>query len=360
VIYLTPITIAKSLLAPKKGAFNFSELEHVANIFDIGKLISYAESSKGESTSTCKIKSDKGDFFLKRSNDSDQRIEQSIPVLNFLNDKGVSVPRPIFTVDGAGTCKKGQFEYAIFEFQKGICLSDYVVDHKRLAISCRYIAEEIAKYHGAITSYTGEIADSGDSHPWFLSLLRNIDRNTSNEKVDAKIKAFVQTQLPRVINEYEEFRDLYQRIENESVKTIIHGDLSIDNVIFLEPTNPVVLDFDLIRKGPVNWDLASAISSFCCRYDRLTQRKQIDPALVEIFLSKYKEFHSLDPNDEKVIPTIIYFQQLQNIIMIFDDVTNKAIDCSFTQSIYLYIFLKIRWKSLGYFKGWLLKNSVSF
>ena len=153
----------------------------------------------------------------------------------------------------------------------------------------------------------------------FLKNFHNKSKNINIKNEDIFSKNYLQNSIKETKNK--SFQEIFDSLDNLNLKNdgLIHGDLFIDNAIFLDDKLNAVIDFNEVCIGDYFFDLAVVVVSWCSfeKYDEFKKQAQY-------FLNVYDSSIKVEDLKEYMIYACLYFSVFRELSnRNYDDLMNK-------------------------------------
>lgn len=273
------------------------------------------------------ISNDNNKYILKefQSKFSGKTILKEINIINFLRNKGLSVPEYVMCLDG-----KQYFEYndktvIIQKFIEGETKKNYSGDKNQLL--------ESAKYLGIIVNYLEE-------YPYDDMFTCSIEKYTSDEIIDKSIikhENLIPLAKEDIIHGKEIIKDLNDKIEmlkqikkdgtykkatNVTIKKT-HGDYNV--LQFIYDTNgkiKSIIDFVSAGEMPIVWEIARSYNYI----DKDCKNGNFNIDNLVMYVKEYLKYSKLTKEDLKYLPYIYLVQVLSSTYGYKEYLKNGNID----------------------------------
>lgn len=191
-----------------------------------------------------------------------------------LNEKGVSVARPIKTALGQlyGTfiIENEEYIHALFDSIKGTKRETSVTENEAIQV-----AQELQRFHKA----------ANDLHR--SENIRTITVENMTVRPMEVIMPWIRSSQPLVefySNVIEQFKTKVQRLDGELKWGFCHGDFHLENIIFEKFSGPSIIDFDYCGYHWQIYDCATFIWSILPR-ESADNRQSLK--LIDVFIREY-------------------------------------------------------------------------
>ena len=243
--------------------------------YDVGKLISYKRIFTAANI-IYKLNTTKGEFILKLYlNSSKESIENQINLMEFLNNKGVVVPKNLDTL------KK---EPLLLWKDNKITIQEFIEGKKKQYVN-KPLAKDMGKKYGtlniALNKYKTRSKDIENKNMKQFSLLNWKNGDLPDIDIKKESKKIV--------------KDIKRLKERKLVRALIHGDLGEGNFLVKDNKVTAILDLDDINRNYLVCELAVPISQ---NFITLTKVKK---DLIRIFLKEYQKYIKLNNEEKKAL-----------------------------------------------------------
>ncbi len=199
-------------------------------------------------------------------------------VLGFLFDARFPVPRLVLAIDGRPWTEVAGRPAMLFAFAPGEAVDRAGAGPDR----CRRVGEQLGRLHELSAGFTGERENPfgpARAAAWMAEI-------EASPGIDAEARAA----LPLLREELAAAARL-----PSSPRGLCHGDLFIDNVLWVGDRVSYVLDWEMACIAPFAYDLAVAIDAWC-----FTDRHE--PARVRALIEGYRSRRRLDAATVEALP----------------------------------------------------------
>ena len=268
----------------------------------------------GGSANIYKITSDKGDKYILKefqSKFSGKTILKEINIINFLRDKGLSVPEYVTCLD-----EKQYFEYndktvIIQKFIDGSTQGNYSGSEEQMLESAKYL---------------GIIVNALEDYPYDDMFGCNIEKYTSNEIIDksiAKHENLIPLAEEDEVHGTEIVKDLKDKIEmlkkvkndgtfkkatNVTIKKT-HGDYNVLQFIYDDEGKiKAVIDFVNAGEMPIVWEIARSYNYI----DKDCKNGEFNIDHLVMYIKEYLKYSKLNKDDLKYLPYVYLVQVLSS------------------------------------------------
>lgn len=268
----------------------------------------------GGSANIYKITSDKGDKYILKefqSKFSGKTILKEINIINFLRDKGLSVPEYVTCLD-----EKQYFEYndktvIIQKFIDGSTQGNYSGSEEQMLESAKYL---------------GIIVNALEDYPYDDMFGCNIEKYTSNEIIDksiAKHENLIPLAEEDEVHGTEIVKDLKDKIEmlkkvkndgtfkkatNVTIKKT-HGDYNVLQFIYDDEGKiKAVIDFVNAGEMPIVWEIARSYNYI----DKDCKHGEFNIDHLVMYVKEYLKYSKLNKDDLKYLPYVYLVQVLSS------------------------------------------------
>lgn len=214
-------------------------------------------------------------------------------------------------------------QFAVFEFVDGFNYSlDFILPADRYRLlenSGRMLAsfhqslngfEPQGAHHLGFVSYTGSWQRDFN---WFASRAYDLVEKSSIITIpdDKKLSDFLSSRVEIIL---EEFQHLEEKLNNiPLMRTIIHGDFGLHNLIFQKNGKVVLTDFETAR---LEWRLADLVSTLSRIRSRDTMY-HFD--LIKTFLTGYFSIEPIPKDEWRYLPDVWMFFKLRSVFIAWNN-----------------------------------------
>lgn len=267
----------------------------------------------GGSANIYKLTSNKGDKYILKefqSKFSEKTILKEINIINFLKNKGLSVPEYVTCLDG-----KQYFEYndktvIIQKFIEGSTQGNYSGTVEQMLESAKYL---------------GIIVNALEDYPYDDMFDCNIEKYTSDEIIDkniAKHESLIPLAKEDKTHGIEIVKDLKDKIEmlkemkndgtfKKATKVTIkktHGDYNVLQFIYNEGKIKAVIDFVNAGEMPIVWEIARSYNYI----DKDCKNGEFNIDHLVMYVNEYLKYSKLNKDDLKYLPYVYLVQVLSS------------------------------------------------
>jgi homoserine kinase type II len=252
-----------------------AELAALARQLGVGELLDWQRVEAGTINSNYRIDTSAGRFFLRvNEGKSAADVAYEVAVIEALRARGVRTPPLIATAEGERTLWHGDKAVSVFEWADGV--------HREIG---ELVPRDLSQLGAALAALHAAGDDLGPElrRPSIYSTDRIAERLVSIRAADDPV---VQAAIPALAAELDFLageRDRRQRLP----RTVIHGDLFPDNVLFRGEALVALLDFEQASEGAALYDLAVCLNAWCCAGGELA------PTLAAAAIAGYLEVRPL-------------------------------------------------------------------
>lgn len=268
----------------------------------------------GGSANIYKITSDKGDKYILKefqSKFSGKTILKEINIINFLRDKGLSVPEYVTCLDG-----KQYFEYndktvIIQKFIDGSTQGNYSGSEEQMLESAKYL---------------GIIVNALEDYPYDDMFGCNIEKYTSDEIIDKSI-AKHENLIPlaegdeahgtEIVKDLKDKIEMLKKVKNDGTfkkatnvtikKT--HGDYNVLQFIYDDEGKiKAVIDFVNAGEMPIVWEIARSYNYI----DKDCKHGEFNIDHLVMYVKEYLKYSKLNKDDLKYLPYVYLVQVLSS------------------------------------------------
>ena len=268
----------------------------------------------GGSANIYKLTSDKGDKYILKefqSKFSGKTILKEINIINFLRDKGLSVPEYVTCLDG-----KQYFEYndktvIIQRFIDGRTQENYSGSEKQMLESAKYL---------------GIIVNALEDYPYDDMFGCNIEKYTSDEIIDKSI-AKHEKLIPlaeedeahgaEIVNDLKDKIEMLKEVKNDGTfkkatnvtikKT--HGDYNVLQFIYNDEGKiKAIIDFVNAGELPIVWEIARSYNYI----DKDCRNGDFNIDHLVMYIKEYLKYSKLNKDDLKYLPYVYLVQVLSS------------------------------------------------
>lgn len=241
------------------------------------------------------VYSKKGKFILHINTDKQlaKKIEDVCKVLKFCSDNTINVSEPIVRKDGKFVDVKNNCY--VTRYYEGCLYGDSVRE-------LRDLSRSIANLHRILSRYPSRFDYTDDDKPY--KILTNIELEKIAKSIKSKLKiSSINRKFSRNISFIKEcinkdLSDSKVMRKYKSSKQLIHSDLHPKNVIFNKGKVSAIIDFNSLRIGEIEEDLAFASYRFASYKKR--NIREIKDQIID-FINTYKKYHPIMRERTKLI-----------------------------------------------------------
>lgn len=251
---------------------------------------------------------DNNTYILKEfnSNTKMKNVKQEISIINYLKDKGISVPKYLRNNNGYYYCIINGKIIIVQEFVEGNILKDNTGNYKETIAS----ATMLGKIVKALKEYEGfddeefiqeELSKEALSHS--ISLMEQFYKDyTPIGKYDDTIKKDIQEKIKIGKDLLENFD--FTVIDKLSIYGT-HGDYNVQQLIYSNNDNNItVIDFETAKKMPIVWEIMRSYSYM----DSTAKDGNIDVEKLIAYFKEFCKYASLNEYDLKFAPYVYLIQ----------------------------------------------------
>ena len=236
---------------------NLSELvgrEFGVSIAGIGRVLG------GYSSINTLITAQDGTKLVLKSSQEKNRLRSAMKISSVLGGRNTLIPVPLVTRDGAQTAENNGWAHALLPFvdaekHHGTTLN---------AIKLRSAASALAAFH-SIGLEVRPLAQEVKSLSSSVAMFKN---KVDQLKLEALSISFADADV--IISSLETKHKYIEHFPceildlSEDTASVIHGDFHNENILFQEDDVVAILDFENVRLGDLQHDLASFVHLACC------------------------------------------------------------------------------------------------
>ncbi len=264
------------------------QLAEAARRFGLPPLDRAQPEPRGRSNTSYHLQAGEDRWFLRLAEgktEADVGFEAS--VMGFLFDAHYPVPRLVLASDGRPWTEVAGRPAMLFAFVPGEAVDRAGAGPDR----CRRVGEQLGRLHELSAGFTGE-RENPFGPARVAGWLAEVE---AAPRLDADARAA----LPLLREELDAARQL-----PGAPRGLCHGDLFIDNVLWVGDRISYVLDWEMACTAPFAYDLAVAIDAWC-----FTDRHE--PARVRALLDGYRSRRRLDEGTAEALPAWARFAALR-------------------------------------------------
>jgi len=254
------------------------ELAEVAARFGLARPERAAPEPKGSVNTNYHLWAGGERYFLRLAEGkTDEDVEFEAGVLRFLEGAGFPAARLILSVDGASHVRIRGRQAMLFAYSAGEELVREAVTPEH----CRRVGEQLGRLHDLAPGFAADRANPYRPErvrPWIEEL--EPDGGGDEEVRDA---------LPMLRDELERAAALPR-----APRGLVHGDLFIDNVLWIGDRVSAILDWEMACVDAFAWDLAVAVNAWC-------YTGRFEPEQVQALLDGYRSKASLDRDTQAAL-----------------------------------------------------------
>jgi Ser/Thr protein kinase RdoA (MazF antagonist) len=288
--------------------------------WDIGQPSSIERLELSFNSFTWKVKSERGQFFLKcQPATVDREHWQRLGLLQrALSDRGIAAPYPI---------PSSNHEMGVFESNRLWTLSTYL-DSDRLPFEwtspqwriehCQSAGVLLGKLHRTSAQsaqlFRALLDDFQPSRlePWNLEAFREAQLVSRSRAEDV----FLRDVLAMVSRRLSGIGDVLAAINTagDEPGVLLHGDFHLGNLIFLNDAATAVVDFEYASWGDPRFDLGYSAMLICSSWSVKSDGK-LNPHFLNAFLSGYESVREI--SIEKLRPTLQYYMSYAAYLLLY-------------------------------------------
>lgn len=266
------------------SSLTLHEAAEILAKYSISGISELIPMSSGISNSNYKVTlTQAAPVLLKISNDKDynQLVQEQQILLSLASIDFPYSLRPMLTSEGDAVYQHSSFTGVVYPFVQGNIIPPNMQ-------SCFLIGQGLAKLHN-------------DSSSLDFSQIRE-QRSVGFDSTD------ISPELNKVLNQDDIFQQCIELLtpielqdyqEHNHRKSIIHGDLYFDNVLFDDNKLAYILDFEQAGVGDILLDIGISISG-CCLVNN-----ELDQKLINSYIEGYQTELSLSGKELELIPISI-------------------------------------------------------
>ena len=279
-----------------------------------GMEINDVKTINGGSANIYKLTSDKGDRYILKefqSKFSEKTILKEINIINFLREKGLSVPEYVTCLNGKQYFKYNDKTVIIQKFVDGSTQENYSGSEEQMLESAKYLAI---------------IVNALEDYPYNDMFDCNIEKYTSNEIIDksiAKHENLIPLAKEDEVHGTEIIKDLKDKIEMlKEVKndgtfkkatdvTIkkTHGDYNILQFIYNDEGKiKAIIDFVNAGEMPIIWEIARSYNYI----DKDCKNGEFNIDHLVMYVKEYLKYSKLNKDDLKYLSYVYLVQVLSS------------------------------------------------
>lgn len=224
-------------------------------------------------------------FHINADKKSVKRIEDVCRVLKFCSDNAINVSEPVARKDGKFVDK--EHNCYLTKYYEGRL-------HNGSVKELRELSKNIANLHIVLSRYPSRFSHTDDDRPYKIltdsdleKIYRNMESKSRISSIDRKFLRNIPF-IKECINKDLAYSKTIKRLK--SSKQLIHSDLHPKNVIFSKGRISAILDFNSLRTGMIEEDLAFASYRFASYKKR--DVREIKNKIAD-FIDTYKGHNSI-------------------------------------------------------------------
>lgn len=279
-----------------------NKLDKIISLWDIGKLISSKKTDKGVSNHNWIIKTDKGNYILRKVNKEKKlkELQFELEYLTFLKNKDFKyeIPSPLKNKKGDFFIKIENNFYWIYKFISGEIIPKF--GYSNLKECARMMAE----YHKIIEkSKLNNKKGYGDvfnRKPVLSELQEFYDNILKKSKQDRKEKIFIKEASVLIpLSKSLDGKD-YSKIP----KYPLHRDINPENTLWKNKKLVGVIDFENVssQNDTAIKDIAGMLQ-YSCRDNKY--KHKLDLKLAKFFIKEYRKYRDLSKEEINFLPDIV-------------------------------------------------------
>lgn len=251
-----------------------AEVAAIAAAFGLGDVFAWQPIAAGTINSNFSLTCARGRFFIRiNEGKSAADVAYEMALLEALADRGVPLVRALTTADGASFLAHGDHLVSAFPWAEG----SHRERHEVTADDAAQVGGALASLHRAGAEILADFERPGIYT--FADLVRRFDgfRQSPDPALAPAIAA---------IGDEIHWQQARFSATEDVARSVIHGDLFRDNVLFVGPSLAALIDFEQASAGACAYDLAVCINAWC--YDHA-----FDPALIAALVAGYQKVRPL-------------------------------------------------------------------
>lgn len=293
--------IEKSILTEK------DIIDLLKNKYNIVGRIEIIKLDRG-SSNLFKIKACDGIYILKEfnSNKSTSLVEKEINVINYLQNKKVSVPKYIQLNNGKYYSMFNGKVLVLQQYIEGFTIENNTGDYERIIESATILGQltrELIGYEGLDEE---DIIDRWFSKKSLQKGIKKLEEEKKNIKEDNEYREQITIDFDNkilianaLINKFD-----FGIVRKLSIMNA-HGDYSVQQLIYSKGNPTTVIDFETAKKIPIVWEIMRSYSYI----DEKAEGGKIDIDNLIQYFKEFSKYVELNECDLKFAPHI-YLMQL--------------------------------------------------
>ncbi|MBT4114514.1 homoserine kinase [Candidatus Woesearchaeota archaeon] len=251
-----------------------TEIEELLQEYNLGKHLSHKHIDYALDNTVYIVRTSRGKFVLKLYNSADVKfINYQLRLNEYLRKKGVPVAKVLPTKDNK----------MIYTYKgKNLIIQRFVEGHYFIRANSALVidfAENVTKLHKALVKLNirggdrWERAHQFDKDPEFCETARGFELSKAYKQYSQEVKVIDKHSLTR---------------------SIIHGDLTHDNIMVKCNKIAAFIDFDDAHRDYLVYEIAIALAKF-------VRKTKVNKDYIKLFMAHYRSPVPLDLNSKKAI-----------------------------------------------------------
>ncbi|MBD1166216.1 homoserine kinase [Pelagibacterales bacterium SAG-MED07] len=281
---------------------NERDISYINRVFEIEKIIDFKGIKQGIENTNYLLRSKNKKFILTIF--EKRVVQKEIPffmkLMDQLNDSKINCPKPQKNKNG---------NYLIRIKNKTACVVSYLKgkDKKLLNLkNCRDIGKMIAEMH--ISSKKINLSRENSMG------IKNLNPLLSSIKFKSKkftnIEKFLKTN----------FKDIKNNWPKKLPSGIIHGDLFIDNIFFINDKLSGIIDFYFAANDYFMYEIAICINALC--FDKVSSKFRINKKKIKNLISGYEIIRKISNKEKKSLNILCRGAAMRYFLTRLYDYTN--------------------------------------
>ena len=260
-----------------------------------------------------------GKKVLKRYYWSIDSIIHEHSILNFLVNNDFPCARLSKNKFGSTITISEKKIFALYGFVEGDCYTKYFYPPKIKQSFISQAGEKLAVYHRSMVGFVPEGKKLNGFKPcssklwrdtaWHLNVIDEYLSNFTGQSFSDEQTRYFYNIVDDLKSEYVEVDRLYEKVDGQLPKLVIHSDYKPQNILFYNQRISGILDFGDANMNFRVADIARGLSTFCG-----SKRLIINQLDAKTFLDSYLSEQGLTQKEIASIPTLLRRGALRNII----------------------------------------------
>ena len=247
------------------------EAAAIAQQYDLGEVLDLRLCSAGRINSNYELQTSKGNYLARvyAAHRQRENIEFELSILQHLSAQNFLCQRPIRAREGQHISKMGDQFFAVLTFLPGKTLEQSQLSEE----VCHQIGRIYSHMQALLQGFVPNGAKPDGDYPLIQGLYADVCKEFRDKGESAENQSRFEALWAEISPQF-----------RESERTVVHGDLYFENVLYDGKEITGIIDFDDAFLGSPLLDLALVVMEFATREDN-----ELDFALVEAFLTSYSK-----------------------------------------------------------------------